>query len=176
VTRNMRLTVRIGLLVGVLTWLVSNGSFAQMQIPPVEVVPIVPMPDLIVEDIEFFCTGTGELQTLNVRVFAKNVGDKEAGFFLVKLFKTVTGPESVGFAIVFNPVFPVAIGVGPLGIGETQVVEWENVGTCGVWSGYFLAVVDLPTSARPFGRVEEGPTIMAEKNNTLAVPSPVGSQ
>jgi len=59
-----------------------------------------------------------------------------------------------------------------LDVGEAKTYEWKSVGKVGVWTGYFLAVADIPTKTWRLGQEKEAPLHMAEKNNTMAIPFP----
>ena len=146
--------------------MVSIGMYPSAA---VTVTPVNPMPDLIVRNMEFFPTSTGEFPQLGIRVYVKNIGTKKAeGKIVVKLFKTNNATP-----IEFDAIYPVSAVTNLINAGEEKTFEWKNVGTVGIWAGYFLAVVDIPTKEYPMGGVKEGPAITAEKNNTLAIPFPV---
>lgn len=135
---------------------------------PMPIPPQPPKPDLVVADMFFtFAETNGEFLPLDLVVLVENIGFASAGAYSVKAFRT-----NISTPIGFDAMYPLTATGGSLGVGEVAVFEWTNVGIYGTWMGYFLAVVDMPSQTHPLGSVDEGPDIHAEKNNTLAVPSP----
>jgi hypothetical protein len=167
------LTLIAILLTGLLN--VSNAT-AQWRISPFDGPSLdakmrPSMPDLVIEDM-YFTPGTqvDEFTTLDLHIVVTNIGQAQAyASNCVKLF--VSDDTVSPFDLE-----PEGATVGCLGIlypQQSKEVVVEDVCYAGLWCGAFLGVIDMPWSYKPRGHVLEGPSIAAEKNNTMLVPSPV---
>ncbi|MBW4982239.1 hypothetical protein KZZ07_06745 [Mameliella sp. CS4] len=136
--------------------------------PLTRVEPSRPAPDLVIRDMEFVIVQSDEFKQMRLRVHVKNIGDAPA---IAYPFPTLEIYRSAWINNT-NMFERIALWAVPnLNPGAELVYESNALGVPNTWIGYYLAVVDRGTSFDPRGVVHEGPTIMAEKNNTMGIPS-----
>lgn len=136
--------------------------------------------DLVIKDMFFVrVEEAGDIELPSVRydlhVIIKNVGKEEAKNFAVE----VNSDEKV---TEFDRIFldpasgshAAAEYIKSLDPGAEKEVVWKEVARDppGFGANFFIAIVDRPGGSKQFGAVVEGPTIAAEKNNTMGIPAP----
>ena len=159
---------RVFLVVCSLASLSACTAFVPVSLPPgTDTTPN--SADPIISDMFFTPGKTGEFPTFDLHVIVRNQGNAatQSNVIIVKVWHDETTIQGIRF----RPLPPVAVVLGNLDPGQSDVAVWENVSTVG--RSFFVAVVDLPTKPQfPFGRERELPIQRAEKNNTFGIPTP----
>ena len=137
-------------------------------------------PDLIVKDMYFVPVEQDNstevfAKKYDLHVFVKNVGAVTAKNFTVEV---INDEKATYFDNIFVDPASGSHLAGPsvnsLSSGMETKLVWKDAAhdIPGSGADFFIAIVDRPTSPGELGNVLEGPTIAAEKNNTMGIPAP----
>jgi len=137
-------------------------------------------PDLVIKDMFYVrVEDTSKTEFPSARydlhIIVKNAGTKEAKNFLVEV---ISDEKVLEFDHVLidpaNDAHWAGLSIASLSPGVEKEVVWKQVAKeiPGFGANFFIGIVDRPRGSAQLGDILEGPTIAAEKNNTMGIPAP----